>query len=241
MGTIRFGNWTKIGFRKILKLAGLADTYRFTVESVLKKNFPPNTLFTFVQVGANDGVSNDFLFEFLKARKATGVAIEPVPEYYEKLKRSYGFSQTISLVQLAVHAKEKEVVLFKVKEDSLKNLPAWASGIASLDPLHHKRSNVAIEAMERIRVKADLLMNILSPFQLPKNIDLLQIDVEGYDLEVLRQVDFNQLHPKIIRMEYSNLTEDQTQEAIRMMKNRGYYCFYEDIDLIGVQPKSISL
>ena len=50
----------------------------FNGKKILENSFPVGSKFTILQVGANDGVSFDFLHEIIKTR-TTGVMIEPVP------------------------------------------------------------------------------------------------------------------------------------------------------------------
>lgn len=242
MGGLRFtSNVLKIVKAKLARKFFPATAASFTLKKILYDNYPPGSNFVFVQVGANDGVSNDFLFHFLKERKPSGIAIEPLRDAYEKLVVNYSLFPQVVTVNKAVHAKEKSVMIYRVDPSRLNELPAWASGIGSLDPEHHKRSGTAAENMISEEAEADHLMRIIEGHPLPAPPDLLQIDVEGYDLEVLKQVDFRRLRPKIIRIEYINLAPDDVQEAVRLMKGEGYYCFYDDLDIIAVDLKKIRL
>lgn len=242
MGGVRFtSNVLKIVKTKLARKLFPSTAAHFSLKQVLQKNYPPGSPFVFIQVGANDGVSNDFLFDFLKERKPSGIAIEPLRDVYERLVANYAALPQVLPVNKAVHAEQKKVRLYRVDPSRLNGLPAWASGIGSLDPAHHKRSGTATEHIISEEAEADHLMRILETHPLSAPADLLQIDVEGYDLEVLKQVNFNRLHPKIIRMEYINLPPDGVKEAIRMMKAHGYYCFYDDLDVIAVDLKRIRL
>lgn len=242
MGGFRFtSNVLKIVKTKLALKLFPATVAHFSLKHILYRNYPPGSNFILIQVGANDGVSNDFLFHFLKERKPCGIAIEPLRDLYEKLVLNYsGFPQVLP-VNKAVHAKQKKVTLYRVDPSRLDGLPAWASGIGSLDPAHHKKSGTSTEHIVSEEAEANHLMHIVESHPLPAPADLLQIDVEGYDLEVLKQVDFDRLHPKIIRMEYINLPLQGVEEAIRLMKRHGYYCFYDDLDVIAVDLKKIRL
>jgi len=50
---------------------------------ILENNYKQESSFNFIQVGANDGVSFDFLYDFLIKRNSKGIVIEPIKEYYE--------------------------------------------------------------------------------------------------------------------------------------------------------------
>lgn len=44
---------------------------------------------TFIQVGANDGISFDNLYEFVTSHKSRGLVIEPLPHYFNRLRLNY--------------------------------------------------------------------------------------------------------------------------------------------------------
>lgn len=222
------------------KLAG-RFLFPFDCLEILQKNFAKGDRFTVIQIGANDGVSNDFLYDFVTARKPVGLVIEPVKEYFDQLVFHYRNFPDVIPVNLAIHATDTKLELFKVKSESLQKLPGWANGIASARADHHLSSGIGKEHMQRVVVEADSLMNIIKPYSYLYNSDYVQIDVEGFDDEVLKQIDFAVLKPKIIRFEYMNLEEQKTVNAIRLLKQHGYYCYYEAMDVVALQPKEIVL
>lgn len=213
----------------------------FSMKTVLEKNYPPGSSFDFILIGANDGVSHDFLFDFLQKRNSRGIAAEPVLEYFEKLSKNYAVFPDVVLINKAVHATKKQVLIYKADPFKLKQLPDWAEGIASFDPEHHKKSGTSVNDIITEIVNADTLMNMVKEHLINKNPDLFQVDTEGYDYEVLKQIDFTVMHPSIIKFEYVNLSLDDANKAIRLLKQKGYYCFYDNIDIIGVRLKSIKL
>jgi FkbM family methyltransferase len=213
----------------------------FSLRKILNKNYPENQPFSFIQVGAWDGVSNDFLYEFVKKRDAAGVVIEPLPDYFDKLVKNYAFNPAIIPVNKAVHPNLKEAVLFRVDPAIKNGLPDWAGGIASFDPEHHKKSGIPGSVIITQHVPADNLMNIIRDHFKQDNADLLQVDAEGYDYEVLKQVDFSRIKPVLIKFEYMNLEKESISDAIRLLKQNGYYCFYDDIDIIAVNLWKIQL
>lgn len=46
-----------------------------------------------------------------------------------------------------------------------------------------------------------------------EGIDYLQIDAEGFDVQILKMIDFKAVSPKLIRFEYVNLTKIELVEA----------------------------
>lgn len=210
----------------------------FNLEQYIKKEYPENSDFAIIQVGANDGISFDFLYDFMKKRNCKGVLIEPIGDYFEKLKFNYKDFNDIILVNMAVHPTDKHVAIFRVDKAHEINLPDWAKGIASVDRDHHKALNIPEESIIEEKVPADHLMNIVrARYKLPV-IDLFQVDVEGYDYEVIKMLDFAWRRPGIIKAEYCNLSEENKIQIRELFRKNNYYYFLEAGDIIALDGKN---
>ena len=68
----------------------------------------------FVQLGGNDGIINDPIYDLCKQfpEKFYGHIFEPVPEYFMDLKKNYKFSKNIQLQNLAIHNNLKSTVIY---------------------------------------------------------------------------------------------------------------------------------
>src|ERR1044072_531210 len=124
MGGFRFtSNVLKIVKGKLARKLFPSTATHFSLKQILYGNYPPGSNFVLMQVGANDGVSNDFLFDFLKERKPSGIAIEPLHDLYERLVLNYSIFPQVLPVNKAVHAKQKKVTLYRVDPSRLNGLP----------------------------------------------------------------------------------------------------------------------
>jgi FkbM family methyltransferase len=208
-------------------------------ERILAKNYPAGSNFSFILVGAHDCISYDFIYDFILKRSSTGICIEPQPDIYLQLVKNTSFNPNIVTINKAVHATSKEVTLYRVKPQRLNELPEWASGIASFYPYHHQRSEVPSALMETIKVASDNFMTIINSHNFEGERDLLQIDTEGYDLEVLKMVDFGRVQPLIIKLEHVNLTSDELRCARTILNNKNYFCFCDSMDLIAVNIEKV--
>lgn len=120
------------------------------------------------------------------------MAIEPVPQYFEELKANYE-SFDVQCVNVAVsQAKETRPFWFLSEKQGNQSgrLPSWAKGIGAFDK----------ESVLRNAADIDGAANMLTEMQvhcLPLNdavgseidFDVVVIDTEGYDAEILSQVD----------------------------------------------------
>ena len=70
------------------------------------------------------------------------------------------------------------------------------------------------------KVKYLTLDQLLAKHQI-RQLDLLQIDAEGYDFEILKTLDFNKVKPRFINYERV-LLQDQEPACREMLEKHGY-------------------
>lgn len=214
----------------------------FSSKAILEKNFLEEKPFSFVQVGANDGVSFDFLYDFVIKRKSRGVVIEPIPDYFKELVSNYNYNSEIIKCNLAVHPTMQEINMYKIKAAATQKYPDWVRGIASLDPNHHLKTGIDSADISTEIVKASNFETILASIPWENfEIQYLQIDTEGFDFEVLKMVDLYKWKPLLVKFESVNLSAASKKGAVHLLKNFGYYIFDEAGDSIGVDLKKIKM
>ena len=94
-------------------------------------------------------------------------------------------------------------------------------GISSFDKNHllkHLPKDVPIRSAE---VPTLTVATLLTRHSITK-IDLLQIDVEGYDYEVIKMLDFNVVKPTVINFEHMHIPRPQRWECYRHLAAHGY-------------------
>jgi FkbM family methyltransferase len=197
----------------------------------------------FVEIGANDGVSFDPLYTYIIRHRWRGLLVEPLPDVFRQLKETYKQCNGLLFENIAIAEKPGRRDMYRISTDAVSNgtLPAWTKGIASFfndrnalggyripaSTFEQIRSHITVEA-----VPCDTLDNLLHKHAITK-IDVLQIDVEGYDYHILRQLDFSRFRPSIIRMEWLNLPDDEKGLAIKLLRYHGYQIRLSSIDLIA--------
>ena len=188
-------------------------------EWLLLRELATGRPFVFVQVGANDGVSFDSLYWFVTTHGATGLVVEPLADMYELLKYNYRSYPRIVPVRAAVHPSRATVTLHRVRPGSWDHLPPWATGIASVDPLWHRISQIPDEEIVTEEVPAVHLMTLLADYGITR-LSLLQIDTEGFDVEVVKMIDFGVIRPSIIK--YEAVRPGAQDDAERLLRLQGY-------------------
>ncbi len=199
--------------------------------------------FFFVQIGANDGQSHDPIHAFVRANKLAGIVIEPLPDVFDKLCATYQNQPQVKPLNLAIHRELERVTLYRPNPDSAGE----HSGIASLDAKRHEftsgRTGVSDEDIVSIEVPAMSLMALLDQEHI-EHVDLLQIDTEGYDLEILKSLDLNQHQPSIVRFEhgvYSGVpVREELREALLRFYDHGYSIAMERVDAVAWRYEDIA-
>ncbi len=180
---------------------------------------------TFLQVGANDGVIHDPLHAVVRAGGWAGVLVEPVPAMYERLVANYAGVPNLVFENAAIGPANGTTTLYSV--ESRPGDPYWVELIATFDRatiLSH--ADVLTEVDQRIveaTVPSFTLSTLVARHQLDR-IDLLQVDVEGYDYEVLKQIDFStSWAPTFVVYEREHLDAKTDRAARRLLRSAGYH------------------
>lgn len=213
----------------------------FSSNRLLERNFPKSGNFNFIQVGANDGISFDTLYEIVVNRKSTGIVIEPIKEYFDELVLNYIEFENIIKENKAVHPTEKEFSIYKVKKESYCKYPDWVRGIASFNPNHHEALNIEKSDIFEVLVKCDHLMNIINQNVENKEVDYFQVDTEGFDYEVIKMIDFKLIKPKIIKFENVSLSAEDISSLDGLLKKQDYFIFKQGNDTVAIDLKKIRL
>lgn len=156
------------------------------------EQYLPFTNGFYVELGANDGISQSNTLYFERNKNWRGVLVEPTPHNYLKCLANRSTENHI-FCNACVSFDYKNTFV----EMAFANLMSSPIGLESdvLDPIAHAESGKQfLESTDRVFTfgsVAKTLNDLLNISKAPKNIDLLSLDVEGAELEVLKGIDFN--------------------------------------------------
>jgi FkbM family methyltransferase len=172
----------------------------------------------FIQIGANDGLRNDPVREFVIHQQWSGVLVEPLPGIFELLQRNYrrvapgrlAFANTA----IAGEGAGSGAATF------------WTFGPGALARVHYEKrlSYLRKSSLDRehvlrwvnhrtvfeddivpVRVPCMSLRRLMELHWRWGDLHLLVVDAEGYDLAILQSIDFAELTPEAIVYESENL------------------------------------
>jgi FkbM family methyltransferase len=166
----------------------------------------------------------DPLNHFIRKYHWKGILVEPVKEYFSALKETYANEKGLVFENSAITDRKAKQKIFKIKTGT-KNIATWYQGIASFDKnnlLSHDYGFPKInDHIEEQLVNCITLQNLIDRHKVSK-IDLLCVDVEGYEAIILRQLSKLSIKPKVVFYEHKHLSKDDNQACQKILNSLGY-------------------
>ena len=127
----------------------------------------------------------------------SGIYIEPVKEYCDEVKISHSNNlDRLTIVNMGAGNTQEKIKLFLgdsfVPNDYANRGYAWIGRDVEVQPTS----------------------KILSDNNCPKNIDVMSIDVEGFEDKVVKGIDFNVHNPTMLIVEINIISENTIQEIL---------------------------
>ncbi|MEM7655832.1 MAG: FkbM family methyltransferase, partial [Bacteroidota bacterium] len=192
--------------------------------------------FTVVQIGANDGFNNDPIHKFIKRDNWQGVLLEPQKWVFDRfLTRIYQKNRGIQVIHAALGARDGFMPLYKISFSDAR----WATGLATFERPQLEKAlaspyvdkQVAKEGVQRPARLEDQIVEeqvpvlkvstLLDRYQI-EQMDMLQIDTEGFDYQVIQLFDVAKTQPRLIVFESCHLSETAFRDCQQHLKTAGY-------------------
>lgn len=199
----------------------------------------------FLQIGSNDGVHDDPLHELIRRHPGwRGIFVEPVASIFSELRRNYGDDPRFAFLNVAVgrtRGTRKFHYVSETARGSLPSLPDWHSRIGSFSRAHI--TTLLGPGVEPFIVETDVptvpLADILTENAV-QSVDLLHIDAEGFDYDVLAQLDFARYRPRVILIEHAHLSPLRDHRTRELFQAQGYSCTRLTADYLAIRtPASL--
>lgn len=241
---------TEIPFPSPMRLARPWVAKKVLMQFALTAVDRASAITRFAQVGANDGVLDDPIYPYIDAGGWEGVMVEPHPAYFKDLSETHADRPGLHLVNCAVSSTPGEMELFHLAENQRTSFPDWARGCASLKPerlseiLGDARTDDAGFDANRdiasVTVKVRPLADILADVGM-QSLDILIVDVEGFELQVLDSVDLSSLGLRAAVVECNGSDIHHETEVAARFASQGMITFRLRDDLIAMHPERLSV
>lgn len=182
----------------------------------------------FVQIGAFDGQTGDPIHQYVKRYGWRGVLVEPQLRYFTQLRSTYAGVEGLDLRNVAVAERAERRTIYAVR-GGVAGLPDWAPQTASFDRSQLERHGFTEDIIEEYEVDCLPFTDLLADVE---RVDLLQIDVEGFDAEIVHMFDFDTFCPRVVRFEHAHLTRAAHNRAVERLVGYGYQVALAGMDTI---------
>lgn len=193
---------------------------------------------TFVQIGSCDGKAGDPLREYAFQGRWRGVVVEPVPANFARLQQTYRSLPSVICRNVALSTTNERRTFYCIDAPESVNLPSWAWQIGSFDRGHLVKHAALFEGLDRyiasIEVECIDLSTLLDSSGLDR-IDIFHTDVEGFDLQVLKQIDFARWKPEMILFEDFHMSNAERQEALNLLSSQDYWFIEGGMNVLAVR------
>jgi FkbM family methyltransferase len=175
----------------------------------ISKHLPKNQPFSFLQIGANDGISTDPFREFMIHPTARGVTTEPVPEYFAKMQASYlSYPHVITenhaigypSGRLPFYAYAAAYLSSKGMTPDLAGLAGFSRDklVASLQP-----NDDPVACIQEIIIPVLTIEEVMAKHGF-ESFDCLFMDCEGHEENILTHMDYSKVKPRLIVFEHTH-------------------------------------
>jgi FkbM family methyltransferase len=201
--------WRYIHARTVARVAarlrGPAPDRTADVQRLLRRTIESRPAFSILQVGAYDGFSNDAVHDLLREYDyVRAVLLEPQPGPFSSLEKRWKGSLSVTPVRAALSDATGERPLYVIA-DAFKNRHPFPVQVSSF-----YRSRVELACSRYVwRPSAEFITSVPVPtidwrtlVQRYGRFDFVAIDAEGYDAEILQQIDLKTSPPAIILYEH---------------------------------------
>lgn len=195
-----------------------------------------------IQIGANDGVNGDPLYEIVKKYNSNikYLGIEPDEEAFLDLKKNYLGIDNVILVNKLIG--DGSIVNFYTFNDNYKKFDNHGSGLNSIDKASvlrqlNKRGlknfNKYIDIKE---YQTFTLKSAIEEYPEMLDADFLQIDAEGFDDEIIYNSSIKEFNFKIINFESKLLSDEKFSKLENFLKKNNYKIYrWKKSDTIAIR------
>lgn len=171
----------------------------------------------------------DPLRAYIERHHWCGILVEPQPDVFARLLENYSKScDNLIFENIAISPDQSMLRLYRVPGQEV--LPGQkmqdALTVTSANPsVVAKQGGVSVDRLERVDVPALRLDTLITKHGF-EDLDLLQIDCEGFDGEVIRSLDLTRFRPSLIQFEHGHMTRRDLAATEELLSSHGYHFLY---------------
>lgn len=192
-----------------------------------------------IQIGANDGVRYDPVRKIIERFPCRALLIEPVPYIFEQLQINYARFPNVELRQTAVtdmHGASSLPFYCFLEKAHLPFDPDYTMwGSFEKTQISKFRSIVAHfdELLTCIEVPVTEINELITSAKF-EQLDVLQVDAEGWDIRLINAIELSQCQPSIIRFEHLHAPKAEVYALLQKLWQHHYATYSIGLDTLAV-------
>lgn len=208
------------------------------IDQMLERYLENKGTIQFIQIGANDGVANDRLNQWIRRGNWQGILVEPVPYIFNQLKNNYSNHNNLQFENAAVSHTDGTISFYSINPKMKDRIPNFER----MGTLNREILEAIAKKINEPDMILEQTVDCISFTSLKKKygisfLNLLLIDTEGFDHEILKMIDFNCLTPEVIIFEHVNMSNSNYRECLKKLKKHNYKLYRLGLDTMAVQKK----
>jgi FkbM family methyltransferase len=213
---------------------------------VLKRAFPNRDPIRYIQIGGNDGIHADPLYQYHVDRTFDfqwGQIFEPIPEYFHLLRanmRPFPYVKCHNLaVDDATAPGQREFSYVSHADIEKFGLPGSSKGIGSFSRDRNALGGIGYDKgkfskieghIRTIQVQTVPAVDVISQYS---DANFLLTDCEGYDVEIIRSAfSSGNFRPRVVQYEDYQISKDLSQSTLEDLQAMGYKVVRSGNDVI---------
>ena len=193
------------------------------VRSTLKQIADTKKPVFFVNIGCNDGLAGNPLREFIVTHKWRGIMVEPVSYVFQRLVKAYKGRPEIHCENVAIGEISGVKPFYYLRKNNV--LPPGYDQIGSFSKDKMLNEDHLFPGLAQYLESRDvscLTMRDLLAKHRAGPVDIYVIDAEGFDYEIVKQIDLKNSPPILIIFETIHLSPGDKADCIKLLEHGGY-------------------
>jgi FkbM family methyltransferase len=179
---------------------------------------------TIIQIGSNDGISGDPLYDLICDSEMRSILVEPVPHLFKLLKTLHEPRKHVTCVNAAISSTE-HALPFYVVDNKNGYLPSYFDQLGSFN-----RATIEKQKRDYPQISNHILeltvpcmtLRDLQTLHDVKRADFIHVDAEGYDLNILKSIDLDEISNTMLLFEHVHIEQSDYRSYLKQLKSLGY-------------------
>ncbi len=215
-----------------------AENFAIEVETFVDKIIKENKFNKIIQVGSNDGVTDDYIKSIINKYNLKGILIEPSPDAFKKLKENYSDIRNINFINKALDKKNITKKFYQVDKKFLNSYHKNINVLSSFSKAHLIKWGIKSNHIETINVECINWTKIFTDYNF-EDVQIVCIDTEGYDHVLVENLISETKARPVIVFEWVNIPNIELKKTFSILKKSNYEFMKFQKDIICYRPNVI--